>query len=888
MRDIFGLGGEDNSGGNEKQYPPFNEQLRKYIDTVKISLKKKKKSTIVIISLLTVLGLYLAGAITTIIRSIGSVATEGFSNAEKASFNPISAFLALFDIKYSIWGILVVLILFAAALYWWIRNHVSLGDYSVEERSGAKYKKQVQDATLGSAREMNEEEVAKNFLVVSEHELKVNNPNTIIYGKLPDTGDFVMAKPEGKYDAPNSNAFVCGDAGSRKTSNFILPTLMQICRAGRNCLCTDSSGEVFAKTYKMFLKNNYNIRVFNTVNPKRSDCWNFVGSIGPDDINLAKAYAQTIVESTENPNMKSDKYFIDGMLSLLPALMLYVNQDKNSNTIEQVLHIITNYDLDQITTLFHSLDKNTAAYKQFRIFETSPVKANFLNNAAERLDMFVSADISRICSSDGIDIVKELGDENVKTIIYIITDKTYAFISALFLNAATKLLTAHARDNCKGFILPRKVYVVYEEFLTMGYVPNMGDNLSETRKYGLVFILICQAIPQFFRKYGELEAREIMESCKYKLLFGAGGPATAEEFEKYCGPATVRTSMTAMSSPIVKTTDQLREGEQQRMLYDYNELMTFDEEEYMLFTTHLHPLRLKKPFYKFLPDADKIEDFHLNQYTPDENNVYKPPVEEHIETVKEETSSEATNPIHKSGNAAAPKKIKTVERVVPKNIPKKQETEELGPLLSGLSKLTKERPLINDDEVHISVKDGRTYFNVEYDRDNNLMRAYKVVFDIPLDVKINGVVPENQWVKYHTQYNINFLRDRCKLSKENCILIGWSLNRDDNGKSTKYLYEKEKTSIWIPQSNVVIKPIFKSIPGTEGADSIQEPEQMTLMDITKKDVDMPLQVDKLNEKDESKVIPEKTEITSVSKDDTPQNDTNISIRRNSQPGALEL
>lgn len=880
MRDIFGLGGDD-SNGNEKQYPPFNEQLRKYIDTVKLSLKKKKKSTIVIISLLSAIGLYLAGVITTIIRSIGSAAAEGFSNAQKASFNPISALLALFDVKYSIWGILVVLILFAAALYWWIRNHVSLGEYVVEERSGAKYKKQVQDATLGSAREMNEEEIAKNFLVVSEHELKTNNPNTIIYGKLPDTGDFVMAKPEGKYDAPNSNAFVCGDAGSRKTSNFILPTLMQICRAGRNCLCTDSSGEVFAKTYNMFKEEGYNIRVFNTVNPKRSDCWNFVGSIGPNNINLAKAYAQTIVESTENPNMKSDKYFIDGMLSLLPALMLYVNQDENSNTIEQVLHIITNYDLDQITTLFHSLDKNTAAYKQFRIFETSPVKANFLNNAAERLDMFVSADISRICSADGIDVVRELGDEDTKTIIYIITDKTYAFISALFLNAATKLLTAHARDNCKGFILPRKVYVVYEEFLTMGYVPNMGDNLSETRKYGLVFILICQAIPQFFRKYGELEAREIMESCKYKLLFGAGGPATAEEFEKYCGPATVRTSMTSMSSPIVKTTEQLREGEQQRMLYDYNELMTFDEEEYMLFTTHLHPLRLKKPFYKFLPDAYRIEDFHLNKYTPNEKNVYKPPVEEEIQPAKVEIS-ETVSETHKSHNAAAPKKIKTIEKIVPKNIPNKQE-EDLGPLLSGLSKLTKERPLINDDEVHISVKDGRTYFNAEYDRNNNSLKAFKVVFDIPSDVKIDGVVPENQWVKYHTQYDINFLRDSCKLSKDNCILVGWLLNRGDNGKSTKYLYESEKSSIWIPQSNVTLKPIFKQIPGTDNTTKpMREATQMTFMDIAQNKVDMPLQTDK------GEVTPKQQEVKPKQNNNISENETATSIRRNSQPGALEL
>lgn len=153
----------------------------------------------------------------------------------------------------------------------------------------------------------------------------------------------------------------------------------------------------------------------------------------------------------------------------------------------------------------------------------------------------------------------------------------------------------------------------------MGYVPNMGTNLSENRKFGMIFLLICQALPQFYRIYDELEAKEIMSNCAYKLFYGTGDTDTAELFEKFCGPATVRTTMKATSSPIIKQTDQEREGVQQRMLYDYNELMTsLDVTEYLLFPVHSHPIKLKKPYYKDLPGGMELYDneTHYKQYIP--------------------------------------------------------------------------------------------------------------------------------------------------------------------------------------------------------------------------------------------------------------------------------
>lgn len=813
--DLFGLGGENNvesNNSNKEQRPPFAEQVRTFVDRIKTKLKKKKKSTIVILVILGVMSLYLLGIITTFVRMFGSL-SNGFGAIKKPSFNPLDCFLALFDVQYSIWAMLIFLLLVAAGLFWYIRNTITLGQYSVETRSGAAFKKQIQDATLGSAREMTEEEMTKEFLIVSKSELEKNNPNTIIYGIHPETGDYVMQKPKPSNApddwAPNLSMFVCGDAGSYKTSNCIIPAMKQICRARKNIICTDLSGECFKLTYNDFKEAEYNIRVFNTISPEHSDTWNFIGSVG-QNIDLAKTITQTIQQATELPNSRSDEFFTRGMNTLLPALILYVNEEYSGfeNSIKGIMQLIMNNNtVDRIKLLFDSLDDNSEAKIQYTLFEVCPVKENFLANLAQRLDLFVSRGISRICSANGINLVEELGRSEKPTVIYVITSQTYAFISALFLSAATKLLQDYSDQNLKDHVIPNSLYFVYEEFINQGYVPNMVYNMQNLRKYQIYFFIVVQSIPSFEEIYGENEADAILENCKYKLLFGAGGPRTAEKFEKFCGPATVRTEMTQSGSPIIKTSDQVREGIQQRSLYDYNELMTFALDEYLLFVTHCHPLRLKKPYYKFLPGTEKIEESFFMEYTPQSS--------QQLESKKTSDKMEAIIPKNEKTTATKPSlseqqslHSKTRGRK-PRNISEEDYT-------TNLLNLSKEREACNKEDVYRKATDGKVYF-IRRDSHNKELLAFKVTYDIPIDVKINGKVPDNIYVTYHSNIDLYKLRAECQLCKEGYLLNGWRMIRSLDFKTRDYIYDENKTgnrfTISVPQSDITIQPLFKEIPG---------------------------------------------------------------------------
>lgn len=834
----------DGEDYEEKEHPPFKDQCKQFINELKQKFKSKKKSTIIITILLCVFALYLAGVIASIIRSISTFSitttttTESTGTKYKATFDFFGAIAALFDIKYSIWGILIILIIAAAITYWYIRNHVTMGDYQVEERSGAKYKKQLQDATMGSAREMNIEEINKRFLVVDENTFNNNNPNTILYGKL-NTGEYVMEKPVGKFEVPNANTFVVGDSGARKTSNYIIPTLMQICRAGLNVLCTDSSGEVFALTYHMFKRNGYDIKVFNTVDTKHSDSWNFIGSIGAD-LDLAKGITQTLCESTQLPDERPDPYFTRGMNTLLPAIILLVNTTLTDYaSIEGILRFFIEYDtVEKITKLFDRVERSQPeAYMQYKLFLTSPVKENFISNLAQRLDLFVSKGISKICSREGIDIVKDFGSADKKTIIYVITDKTYAFISALFLNSAVRQLKAHARDNCEKRVLPRKLYFVFEEFLTMGYVPNMGTNLSEDRKFGMIFILICQMLPQLYRIYGELEAKEIMANCAYKLYFGAADTDTAEQFEKFCGPATVRTTMKATSSPIIKQTDQEREGIQQRMLYDYNELLTsIDETEYLLFPAHSHPLRLKKPFYRSLPgglELDKNET-HYKQYIPSipepkenlSDNLKNENTQEHTQVDNDVQSQDIPNEsVSNKEGQKTESKIKGHKSKQSSDNKRVKNKGMIGNIIDDFENSPINRPCINEDDVCNDPVGGGHLFKTELDRNGKQIRANRVRFNIPIDVTIKGEIPPNEYRTFNSKYLIDDLKNKCRLEKSGYILVGWKRKKDlrnnnDKKSETEYLYEKQNEYdkpiyISVPKADIIIEPLFRKIPGNE-------------------------------------------------------------------------
>lgn len=832
----------------EKERPPFIQQVKEYIEQVRLKISKKDRSFKVALIILAVLFVYLTGVLASILRYFGEIPTVGFRNSPKPTAWPWGAVAALFSIKYSFTAFLILLLVVVVIMGWWIRNHIGLGKYDLEERGGLKFKKQTADATLGSAREMTPEEMVEAFTVTPVDKFTgKNNPGKILFGRDRENGDFVTEKEDRKR-RPNRNTLTVGAAGSFKSTNYIIPMVMQLSRAGENMIINDSSSEISKATYHLLKARGYNVKIFNISNPKVSDGWNFVKAAGKDPM-LAKAFAQIIIDGAQGKGEAGETFWIEGMYVLLSALILYVNTTDNC-TIEEIRHLLT-MDIDAYPALFQQLPIDHPARLDFNTFWQSPVRMNNKSGTAQRLAIFNSESISRICSSDGIDILEDLATEGKKTAIFIVTSSmqsTFSFVPSLFLTASAVQLHDYAENFTDELTLPTTVHYIMDEFANTGRIEDIGRYLSTSRKDGLVFHLIIQSFPQFYKRYDENEVGEIISNCKHILVFGINEPTTAEFFEKYCGPTTARTGMTASSSVVLKNTDQYREGEQQRSLFYINEFITMDEYEYLLLTIGKHPLVLRKVFWEELEDSRYVEDFKMREYVP-QSAIYRTPsylteTQPSEQTVNEPVARDYANVpdavmITDTFRDGRGQKKKAATR---KGKNKQETFDETPPLLQA--NYYADRPVVNADEV-ITEADKNTHEMVCHFLDNKMDNgnprvAVLLRYEINgLTCHVGGTVPDNRYMAAKTKIDLHSIEQQCKLTKEGCVLIGWRLTyrrkekrietkrlKADGGKYVNENGEIVKSySFSLPQSDCNLSPIFIAGKGTSTNNSqpVQNP-----------------------------------------------------------------
>ena len=89
---------------------------------------------------------------------------------------------------------------------------------------------------------------------------------------LTQTESLMMSnRPKDPKNARNKNVLVIGGSGSGKTRFFLKPNLMQL---HSSYVVTDPKGSVVCEVGKLLERNNYKIKIFNTINFKKSMHYN--------------------------------------------------------------------------------------------------------------------------------------------------------------------------------------------------------------------------------------------------------------------------------------------------------------------------------------------------------------------------------------------------------------------------------------------------------------------------------------------------------------------------------------------------------------------------------------------------------------------------------------
>ena len=79
------------------------------------------------------------------------------------------------------------------------------------------------------------------------------------------------SRPKDPKTARNKNVLVVGGSGSGKTRFFIKPNLMQL---HSSYVVTDPKGSIVVECGKLLRRNQYKIKILNTINFKKSHHYN--------------------------------------------------------------------------------------------------------------------------------------------------------------------------------------------------------------------------------------------------------------------------------------------------------------------------------------------------------------------------------------------------------------------------------------------------------------------------------------------------------------------------------------------------------------------------------------------------------------------------------------
>jgi type IV secretion system protein VirD4 len=164
------------------------------------------------------------------------------------------------------------------------------------------------------------------------------------------------------------------------------------------------------------------------------------------------------------------------------------------------------------------------------------------------------------------------------------------------------LLQQHYRESRN--VARDKVLYLLDEAPQLGDADVIEMTLRVGAGYGASLAYITQDLASLEQCFGKLGARAFLENCALKLMLGVSGDLeTADWVSKMSGDATIVTS-TASSN----TQASASSGEQliKRALLTPREVLDLPANEGILFARSMRPMRVKKTFYKAIPEFSRV------------------------------------------------------------------------------------------------------------------------------------------------------------------------------------------------------------------------------------------------------------------------------------------
>ena len=439
-------------------------------------------------------------------------------------------------------------------------------------------------------------------------------------------------RPKDPKTARNKNVLIVGGSGSGKTRFFLTPNLMQ-CTSKTypvSFVVTDPKGDIVINAGKLLQRNGYRIKIFNTINFKKSMHYNPFAYIHSEKDILK--LVTTLISNTKGEQKGGDAFWEKAETLLYCALIGFIHyeapvEEQNFATLIEFINAMEVREDDEefknpVDLMFEELaerEPNHFAVRQYAKYRLAAGKTakSILVSCGARLAPFDIAELREVTAYDELEL-DTLGDQ--KTALFFImsdTDDSFNFLISMCYTQLFNLLCEKA-DDVYGGRLPVHVRCLIDEAANIGQIPNLEKLMATIRSREISACLVLQAQSQLKALYKD-NMDTIIGNADASLFLGGKEETTLKSWNSLLGKETIDLYNTS----VTKGTQESHGQNFQKLgkdLMSVDELAVMDGGKCLLQIRGVRPFLSRKyditkhPNYRLLSDFNEKNAFDIEKF----------------------------------------------------------------------------------------------------------------------------------------------------------------------------------------------------------------------------------------------------------------------------------
>ena len=397
--------------------------------------------------------------------------------------------------------------------------------------------------------------------------------------------------------------------------------------------CLDETlpkGSIVVECGKLLQRNQYKIKILNTINFKKSHHYNPFAYLHSEKDILK--LVTTLIANTQGDGKSGDDFWRKAETLLYTALIGYIYyeapvEEQNFATLIEMINTMEVREDDEdfknpVDLMFEELAKRephhfaVRQYAKYRLAAGKTAKSILISCGA-RLAPFDIQELREITSYDELEL-DTLGDR--KTALFIIisdTDDTFNFLASMIYTQLFNLLCDKA-DDVYGGRLPVHVRCLIDECANIGQIPKLEKLVATIRSREISACLVLQAQSQLKAIYKD-NADTIIGNMDSSIFLGGKEPTTLKELEAVLGKETIDTFNTGESRGR-EVSHSLNYQKLGKELMSQDELAVLNGGKCILQLRGVRPFLsdkydiTKHPNYKYLSDANPKNAFDIEKF----------------------------------------------------------------------------------------------------------------------------------------------------------------------------------------------------------------------------------------------------------------------------------